>query len=416
MSSFGRVYRVHTYGESHCKSVGCIVDGVPPGLRLTEEDIQTQLSRRRPGQSDITTARSEFDTVHLQSGTEHGVTLGTPIGLLVHNKDQRPHDYAETDLYPRPSHADYTYLAKYGVKASSGGGRASARETIGRVAAGAIAEKYLKEAYGVEIVAFVASVGKVALPFAEEDDEVLGKEYVDLIKTVTRVEVDKEITRCPHKATSTKMEETIRAAKARDDSLGGSVTCVIRKCPLGLGEPCFDKLEAVLGHAMLSIPSTKSFEIGSGLRGTTFPGSVHNDPFVEGEDGKLRTTTNWSGGVQGGISNGEDIYFRIGFKPPATIAQEQQTARYDGSSGVLAAKGRHDPCVVPRAVPIVETMAALVIMDMVMQQNARAAAAALLPPLTHLPPTMVLPGKATVDKVVHGESVGEVQGQKAGEE
>ncbi|WWD16749.1 chorismate synthase [Kwoniella shandongensis] len=416
MSSFGRLYRVHTYGESHCKSVGCIVDGVPPGLRLTEEDIQTQLSRRRPGQSDITTARSEFDSVHLQSGTEHGVTLGTPIGLLVHNKDQRPHDYAETDLYPRPSHADYTYLAKYGVKASSGGGRASARETIGRVAAGAIAEKYLKEAFGVEIVAFVASVGKVALPFAEEDDEVLGKEYVDLIKTVKREEVDKEITRCPHKATSTKMEEAIRAAKARDDSLGGSITCVIRNSPLGLGEPCFDKLEAVLGHAMLSIPSTKSFEIGSGLRGTTFPGSVHNDPFTQGEDGKLRTTTNWSGGVQGGISNGEDIYFRIGFKPPATIAQEQDTARYDGSSGTLAAKGRHDPCVVPRAVPIVETMAALVIMDMVLQQNARQAAAALLPPLTHLPPTMVLPGKATVDKVIHGESVGEVQGQKTGEE
>ncbi|KIR96391.1 chorismate synthase [Cryptococcus deuterogattii 2001/935-1] len=421
MSSFGTLYRVHTYGESHCKSVGCIVDGVPPGLQLTEADIQTQLSRRRPGQSDITTARSEFDTVHVQSGTEHGVTLGTPIGLLVHNKDQRPHDYAETDLYPRPSHADYTYLAKYGVKASSGGGRASARETIGRVAAGAIAEKYLKEAFGVEIVAFVASVGKVALPFADEEDEVLGKEYMDLVKTVTREEVDKEITRCPHKETSKKMEETIRAAKAKDDSLGGSVTCVIRRCPLGLGEPCFDKLEAVLAHAMLSIPSTKSFEIGSGLRGSTFPGSVHNDPFVEGVDEKtggrrLRTVTNWSGGVQGGISNGEDIYFRIGFKPPATIAQGQSTAKYDGTEGVLAAKGRHDPCVVPRAVPIVETMAALVIMDMVLQQNARLTAASLLPDLTHLPPTMVLPGKGTIQKIKEGQSVGEVQNQKVGEE
>ncbi|WVQ94461.1 chorismate synthase [Kwoniella sp. CBS 9459] len=421
MSSFGKNYRVHTYGESHCKSVGCIIDGVPPGLTLTEADIQTQLSRRRPGQSDITTARSEFDTVHVQSGTEHGVTLGTPIGLLVHNKDQRPHDYAETDLYPRPSHADYTYLAKYGLKASSGGGRASARETIGRVAAGAIAEKYLKEAFGVEIVAFVASVGKVALPFAEEDDEVLGKEYMDLVKSITREEVDKEITRCPHKATSQKMEEAIRAAKSRDDSLGGSITCVIRRAPAGLGEPCFDKLEAVLAHAMLSIPSTKSFEIGSGLRGTTFPGSQHNDPFIEGVDPRtgektLRTETNWSGGVQGGISNGEDIYFRIGFKPPATIAQEQATARYDGSSGVLAAKGRHDPCVVPRAVPIVETMAAIVIMDMVLQQNARNAAASLLAPLTHLPPTMVLPGKSTVRAVVNGEEVAEVQGQKPGEE
>ncbi|WVR04023.1 chorismate synthase [Kwoniella sp. DSM 27419] len=421
MSSFGRNYRVHTYGESHCKSVGCIVDGVPSGLALTEEDIQVQLSRRRPGQSDITTARSEFDTVHLQSGTEHGVTLGTPIGLLVHNKDQRPHDYAETDLYPRPSHADYTYLAKYGLKASSGGGRASARETIGRVAAGAIAEKYLKQAFGVEIVAFVASVGKVALPFAEEEDEVLGKEYMDLVKNVTREEVDKEITRCPHKETSAKMEEAIRAAKARDDSLGGSVTCVIRNAPAGLGEPCFDKLEAVLAHAMLSIPSTKSFEIGSGIRGTTFPGSVHNDPFVEGTDPRtgertLRTETNWSGGVQGGISNGEDIYFRIGFKPPATIAQEQPTARYDGSAGVLAAKGRHDPCVVPRAVPIVETMAAIVLMDQLLQQNARTAAAALLPAPTHLPPTMVLPGKKTVEKVVNGEQIAEVQSNKLGEE
>ena len=312
---------------------------------MTEEDIQVQLSRRRPGQSDISTPvgcgysftavllqavklhirhiadpgiianeqRSEFDTVHLQSGTEHGVTLGTPIGLMVHNKDQRPHDYAETDLYPRPSHADYTYLAKYGVKASSGGGRASARETIGRVAAGAIAEKYMKEAYGVEIVAFVSGVGKVALPFTDEDNEVLGKDYLDLVNTVTREQVDKEITRCPHTETSKKMEEAIRAAKGANDSLGGVLTCVIRNAPLGLGEPAFDKLEALLAHAMLSIPSTKGFEVGSGFRGATFPGSVHNDPFVEGsaeDGGRLRTTTNWSGGIQGGITNGEDIYFR----------------------------------------------------------------------------------------------------------
>jgi chorismate synthase len=324
------------------------------------------------------------------------VTLGTPIGLIVQNKDQRPHDYTETDLYPRPSHADYTYLAKYGVKASSGGGRASARETIGRVAAGAIAEKYLKEAYGVEIVAFVGSVGPVALPFTQEEDEVLGKEYLDLVKNVTREEVDKEITRCPHPETSKKMEQTIRDAKARNDSLGGTVTCVIRNCPLGLGEPCFDKLEAVLAHAMLSIPSTKGFEVGSGFRGTTFPGSKHNDPFVadpENGDNRLRTTTNWSGGIQGGITNGEDIYFRVAFKPPATISQEQQTATYDGKAGTLATRGRHDPCVVPRAVPIVETMAAIVIMDQLLQQNARSAAAALLPPVTSLPPTMVFPGQ-----------------------
>jgi len=325
------------------------------------------------------------------------VTLGTPIGLLVQNKDQRPHDYTETDLYPRPSHADYTYLAKYGIKASSGGGRASARETIGRVAAGAIAEKYLKEAHGVEIVAFVGSVGPVALPFTQEEDEVLGKEYLDLVASVTREQVDKEITRCPHPETSKKMEEVIRAAKARDDSLGGTVTCVIRNCPLGLGEPAFDKLEAVLAHAMLSIPSTKGFEIGSGFRGTKFPGSKHNDPFVacpeNKGDNRLRTTTNWSGGIQGGISNGEDIYFRVAFKPPATISQEQRTAQYSGEEGTLAARGRHDPCVVPRAVPIIETMAAIVIMDQLLQQNSRQAAAALLPPVKSLPPTMVFPGQ-----------------------
>ncbi len=235
----------------------------------------------------------------------------------MHNKDHRPHDYAETDLYPRPSHADYTYLAKYGLKASSGGGRASARETIGRVAAGAIAEKFLKEAYGVEIVAFVASVGPVTLPFRMEgsdDSEVLSAEYMDLLRGVTRAQVDAEITRCPHRATSARMEEAIRAAKARDDSLGGTVTCVLRRVPHGLGEPCFDKLEALLAHAMLSIPSTKGFEIGSGFRGTEVPGSKHNDAFQEkvGPDGEKRlgTSTNWSGGIQGGISNGEDIYFR----------------------------------------------------------------------------------------------------------
>ncbi|EJT46001.1 chorismate synthase [Trichosporon asahii var. asahii CBS 8904] len=395
MSSFGTNYRVHTYGESHCKSVGAIIDGVPPGLKLTNEDIQVQLSRRRPGQSDITTPRSEFDTVQIQSGTEHGVTLGTPIGLLVQNKDQRPHDYTETDLYPRPSHADYTYLAKYGVKASSGGGRASARETIGRVAAGAIAEKYLKEALGVDIVAYVSSVGNVSLPFAQNDDEVIGKEYLELLSTVTREQVDKEITRCPHKETSEKMEAKIREAKGRNDSLGGTITCVIRNPPLGLGEPCFDKLEAVLAHAMLSIPSTKGFEIGSGFRGAEYPGSVHNDPFEAHPDGgnRLRTTTNWSGGIQGGISNGEDIYFRVAFKPPATISQEQSTAQYDGTSGTLATRGRHDPCVLPRAIPIVETMAAIVIMDMVLQQNARKAASSLLPPVDSLPPTMVFPGQ-----------------------
>jgi len=405
MSSFGTLFRVTTYGESHCASVGAIIDGCPPGLELSAQDVQTQLSRRRPGQSDLTTPRDEKDLVHLQSGIEHGVTLGTPIGLLVKNEDQRPKDYSETDLYPRPSHADYTYLQKYGVKASSGGGRSSARETIGRVAAGAIAEKYLKQAHGIEIVAFVSSVGKVHLPASiplpakgadEDEDEAedaLSPEFRTLLATVTREEVDKFQTRCPHPETSERMTKRIIRAKDAQDSIGGTVTCVIRKVPAGLGEPVFDKFEVKLAHAMLSIPATKAFEIGSGFRGTEVPGSKHNDPYVRREDGNLGTTTNWSGGVQGGITNGEDIYFRIGFKSPATISQSQETAQYDGTPGTLAARGRHDPCVVPRAVPIVEAMAALVVMDELLIQNARRAATSLLPSVTTLPPTMVLPNR-----------------------
>ncbi|KAG6837224.1 hypothetical protein H0H93_013092 [Arthromyces matolae] len=405
MSTYGKLFRVTTYGESHCASVGAIIDGCPPGLELTATDIQVQLSRRRPGQSNLTTPRNEKDLVLLQSGTEHGVTLGTPIGLLVKNEDQRPHDYSETDLYPRPSHADYTYLEKYGIKASSGGGRSSARETIGRVAAGAIAEKYLKIAYGIEIVAFVSSVGKIHLPSNiappslvpsgnEDDDDAqdaLSEESRHLLKTITREEVDKYTTRCPHPETSERMTQRIIRAKDSLDSIGGTVTCVIRGVPSGLGEPVFDKLEATLGHAMLSIPATKAFEIGSGFKGTEVPGSKHNDLFVRRADGSLGTTTNWSGGIQGGISNGEDIYFRIGFKSPATISQAQKTAQYDGTPGELAARGRHDPCVVPRAVPIVEAMAAIVLMDQLLIQNSRSTAARLLPEITTLPPSMKQP-------------------------
>ncbi|KAG6869037.1 hypothetical protein C0993_004710 [Termitomyces sp. T159_Od127] len=377
-------------------------------MELTAADIQVQLSRRRPGQSNLTTPRDEKDLVVLQSGTEHGVTLGTPIGLLVKNEDQRPHDYSETDLYPRPSHADYTYLEKYGIKASSGGGRSSARETIGRVAAGAIAEKYLKHAYGIEIVAFVSSVGKIHLPSivaptssGNEDDEAqdaLSEEFRHLLKTITREEVDKYSTRCPHPETSERMTQRIIRAKDALDSIGGTVTCVIRGVPSGLGEPVFDKFEATLAHAMLSIPATKAFEIGSGFRGTEVPGSKHNDPFVRRADGKLGTSTNWSGGIQGGITNGEDIYFRwvvsIGFKSPATISQAQMTAQYDGTPGELAARGRHDPCVVPRAVPIVESMAAIVLMDQLLIQNSRTTAANLLPELATLPLSMKQPKSA----------------------
>ncbi|KAG8864249.1 hypothetical protein FRB96_006070 [Tulasnella sp. 330] len=350
--------------------------------------------------------RNEKDLVHIQSGVEHGVTLGTPIGLLVKNEDQRPHDYTETDLYPRPSHADYTYLTKYGIKASSGGGRSSARETIGRVAAGAIAEKYLTAAYGIEIVAFVSSVGKIHIPTASaasasttastasEDDDAsqdsLSEEFLSLMRTVTRAEVDKDITRCPHVATQERMKARIIRAKEAQDSIGGTVTCVIRGLPGGLGEPVFDKFPAQLAHAMLSIPATKGFEIGSGFKGTEVPGSRHNDPFVQKEGGGLKTASNWSGGAQGGITNGEDVYFRVGFKSPATISQGQDTAQYDGTPGTLAARGRHDPCVVPRAVPIVEAMAAIVVMDQILLQNARKSTASLLPPVTTLPPTMIL--------------------------
>ncbi|KIY63243.1 chorismate synthase [Cylindrobasidium torrendii FP15055 ss-10] len=400
MSTFGKLFRVTTYGESHCPSVGAIIDGCPPGLVLEAKDIQVQLNRRRPGQSNLTTPRNEKDAVILQSGTERGVTLGTPIGLLVKNEDQRPHDYTETDLFPRPSHADYTYLAKYGIKASSGGGRSSARETIGRVAAGAIAEKYLKQAFGVEIVAFVSSVGKIQLPMSKtaapgeedhDDDEALTPEFRELLNTVTREQVDADSIRCPHPETAERMIQRILRAKEANDSIGGTVTCVIRKVPAGLGEPVFDKFEATLAHAMLSIPATKAFEIGSGFKGTEIPGSKHNDPFVRRADGSLGTSTNWSGGVQGGITNAEDIYFRVAFKSPATISQAQGTVKYDGSAGELAARGRHDPCVVPRAVPIVEAMAAIVVLDQLLQQNARKTAASLLPPVTTLPPTMVLP-------------------------
>lgn len=322
--------------------------------------------------------------MEILSGTERNVTLGTPVAMMVRNQDQRPHDYIDDtlDAFPRPSHADYTYLEKYGVKASSGGGRSSARETIGRVAAGALAEKYLKEAYNLEIVAFVSSVGQVQVPqypakTADEDDTELpmSDTFLELLRTVTRESVDKEDVRCPDAEVAENMRKRILVAKSKHDSIGGTITCVLRNVPVGLGEPSFDKLEAKLAHAMMSIPATKGFEIGSGFRGTEVPGSRHNDPFVAKPDGTLGTKTNWSGGVQGGISNGENIYFRIAFKPPATISQEQRTTQYDGKEGILSTRGRHDPCVVPRAIPIVESMAALAIMDAVLAQDARSHAA-----------------------------------------
>lgn len=397
MSTFGKHFRVTTYGESHGKSVGVIIDGVPPNLSLTEDDIQPQMTRRRPGQSALTTPRNEKDKVEIQSGTEFGVTLGTPIGLKVLNEDHRPTDYGgggkNIDMFPRPSHADWTYLEKYGVKASSGGGRSSARETIGRVAAGAVAEKYLADAFGMEIVAYTNSVGPVELfpSTKEHPSPSANPAFLDLLNKVTRKDVDSFLpVRCPDAGVTKQMEDLIGEFRDREDSIGGTVTCVIRNCPTGLGEPCFDKLEAELAHAMLSIPATKGFEIGSGFGGTRMPGSIHNDAFIkapaippgETKPGvsrpRLTTKTNNSGGIQGGISNGAHIYFNVAFKPPATIGQAQQTTGYDEQEGVLAAKGRHDPCVIPRAVPIVEAMAAITIMDALLPQLARRSARELL--------------------------------------
>ncbi len=355
-STFGTLLKVSTFGESHCRGVGAVLDGCPPGMMLDEADLQPQLDRRRPGQSKLTTDRQEADRVTIFSGVENGVTLGTPIGLFVPNKDQRPGDYRQMSRIPRPSHADYTYQMKYGIRAASGGGRSSARETIGRVAAGAVAEKMLRETLGVEIVAWVSAVG-----------EIVGED-VDL-GAITREAVDSTLIRCPA-AAALKMEELVARVKEAKDSVGGVVSCVCRHVPAGWGEPVFDKLEAKLAQAMLSIPATKGFEIGSGFAGTRLRGSVHNDPFAA-VSGRLGTTSNNSGGVQGGISNGEPIVFRVAFKPPATIGLAQATVDFDGTPVTLEAKGRHDPCVVPRAVPIVEAMAALVLGDMALRQQAR---------------------------------------------
>jgi len=356
-STIGTLFRVTTFGESHCKGVGAVVDGCTPKLQLTEEDIQPQLDRRRPGQSDLSTPRDEADHVTILSGTENGLTLGTPIALLVHNRDQKPGDYKEMQNIPRPSHADYTYQMKYGIRASSGGGRSSAREAIGRVAAGAVAEKMLLSNYGVEIVAWVSSAGSIQ------------SNQVDML-TVTRSMVDKNTVRCPDSPSAKSMEELIREVAENKDSIGGTITCVCRSCPAGWGEPVFDKMEARLAQAMLSIPATKGFEIGSGFRGTQMRGSEHNDPFIQKKSG-LGTFTNFSGGVQGGISNGEPVYFRVAFKPVATIGQSQKTVDFNGKETVLEAKGRHDPCVLPRAVPIVESMAALVLADLALIQESR---------------------------------------------
>jgi len=377
-STFGNYLRVTTFGESHGGSIGAVVDGLPAGIPLTEDSIQTQLNRRRPGQSAITTQRGETDAVKILSGVEGGNTLGTPIALVVANGDRRPGDYDSIKGIPRPSHADYTYMVKYGVCASSGGGRASARETVGRVAAGAAAEVFLRERFGVEIVAFVSSVGGISASAHILDGacSVAGNavsqnsvERIDL-NTLTRGMVDAFPVRCPAPESAKAMEAAILDVMENGDSVGGTVTCVCRNVPAGWGEPVFQKLEAMLAMAMLSIPAAKGFEIGSGFAGAAMRGSEHNDIFIKKQNG-LGTLTNRSGGVLGGISNGEPIYFKTAFKPAATIGNRQTTADYEGNDAVLKPTGRHDPCVVPRAVPIVESMAAIVLADMALAQNAR---------------------------------------------
>ncbi len=355
-NTFGHLLRVTTWGESHGPAVGAVLDGCPPRLPVSAAEIQAELDRRRPGQSDITTPRKEEDAVEILSGVFEGRTTGVPISLLVRNADQRPGAYDEMRDKFRPSHADHTYQAKYGLRDHRGGGRSSARETVGRVAAGAIAKKLLTlggtERHGapVEIRAFVTRIHDLAAPAGILD------------QFPTLAEVEASAVRCPHAATAEKMIARIKEARADGDSVGGVITCRIRGVPTGLGEPVFDRLEADLAKAMLSLPATKGFEIGSGFAGTLLKGSEHNDAFVM-RDGRVRTTTNRSGGVQGGISNGEEIFFNVAFKPTATIMQSQKTVDLHGAETELIGRGRHDPCVVPRAVVIVEAMAALVLAD-----------------------------------------------------
>ena len=355
-SHFGELFRISTFGESHGGGVGVVVDGCPARLELSEADIQADLDRRRPGQSDLVTPRKEADRCRILSGVFEGRTLGTPIAVLVPNTDARPEAYSEMATAYRPSHADFTYQAKFGVRNWQGGGRSSARETIGRVAAAAVAKKALAAlAPGLEIVAYVGSIHEID---ATVDPG-----------TVTMAAVEGNPVRCPDPAAAEAMATLIRATRARGDSVGGVIECVVRGAPAGLGEPVFDRLEADLAKAMLSLPATKGFEIGSGFAAARLTGSEHNDAF-EMRDGRVRTASNRSGGVQGGISNGENIFFRVAFKPTATIAQAQKTVTVTGEDTELAARGRHDPCVLPRAVPMVEAMAALVLVDHVLRHRA----------------------------------------------
>ncbi|MEO6033880.1 MAG: chorismate synthase [Verrucomicrobiota bacterium] len=355
-NSFGQLFQITTWGESHGGGVGVVVDGCPPRLKLCEADIQPDLDRRRPGQSKIVTPRKESDTVQILSGVFEGQTLGTPISMWVKNEDQRSEAYAEMATKFRPSHADYTYQAKYGIRNWQGGGRTSARETVSRVAAGAIAKKILRERFGVEILAYVKQVQRIVAEI--NPDSVQAKE------------IEANIVRCPNAAMAEKMIRLIERTRKEGDSVGGIIEGVARGVPPGWGEPVFDRLEADLAKAMLSLPASKGFDVGSGFGGITLTGREHNDLFRM-KGGKVRTLTNRSGGIQGGISNGETIYFRVAFKSVATVMHEQQTVDVDLKNTTLKGRGRHDPCVLPRAVPMVEAMTALVLVDHALRQRAQ---------------------------------------------
>ena len=355
-SSFGQLFRLSTFGESHGPAVGVVIDGCPPQLELDQADVQFDLDRRRPGQSRLVTQRDEVDQVEFLSGVFDGQTTGTALAMMVRNKDQNPGAYDHLkDLY-RPSHADYTYAAKFGVRDHRGGGRASARETIGRVAAGAVARKLLRERAGIEVLAWVSQVHDID---ADIDPA-----------SVTLAEVESDPTRCPDPEAASRMTTAIEQARKDGNSLGGVVTFLARDVPAGLGEPVFDKIDADLAKAMISLPATKGFEIGSGFAGTRMTGLAHNDPFEPGPDGKPVQASNHSGGIQGGMTSGAEIIGRVAFKPTATISSEQKTVDVDGNAVILAAKGRHDPCVLPRAVPMVEAMALLVLADHWLRQKA----------------------------------------------
>ena len=357
-SSFGKLFRVTTFGESHGGAVGVILDGCPPKLEIDIDLIQRDLNRRRPGQSYITTPRNEEDKIEILSGLQGNRTLGTPIAMLVRNLDQKPIDYSNLEKVFRPSHADGTYHLKYGIQANSGGGRASARETIGRVAAGSIAKQLLQKMFNTEILSWVKRIHNI-------DSSVNSSE-------ITLENIDSNIVRCPDQKIAEKMIKRIKELQQNGDSCGGVIECYVRNVPSGLGMPVFDKLEADLAKAMMSLPATKGFEIGSGFAGTYLTGSEHNDPYIKSDDtSKLKTLSNNSGGIQGGISNGESIQMRIAFKPTATIGKEQKTVRSDGEEVLMKAKGRHDPCVLPRAVPMVDSMVALVLVDHLLRNHAQ---------------------------------------------